>query len=240
MRRNNIDISFIILIVLLAGNSMRSGAFSDPKAWLLDKLLLVPAIIIGLSMHEFAHAFVADKLGDNTPRMQGRVTINPIAHIDWLGLAALFFCGFGWGQPVQINPFNFRNRRRDELFVALAGVVMNLILAALFTVVAKVVLIAAGPNWLTMTTLGTGVWTMILYIVQINLVLMIFNLIPCPPLDGFNIIANIVGFAQTEKYWTIYRYGNWILVALILFGITGLIITPCVNFFMNLFWAVVV
>ncbi|MCQ2546497.1 MAG: site-2 protease family protein [Clostridia bacterium] len=239
MRRNNIDISFIILIILLAGNSMRSGAFSDPKAWLLDKLLLVPAIIIGLSMHEFAHAVVADKLGDNTPRLQGRVTINPLAHIDWLGLAALFFCGFGWGQPVQINPFNFRNRRRDELFVALAGVVMNLIMAALFTVVAKVVLMAAGADWLTMTTLGTGVWTMLLYIVQINLVLMIFNLIPCPPLDGFNIIANIIGFAQTEKYWTIYRYGNWILVALILFGITGLIITPCVNFFMNLFWLVI-
>lgn len=239
MRRNNIDISFIVLIILLAGNSMRNGAFSDPKAWLLDKLLLIPAIVIGLSMHEFAHAFVADKLGDNTPRMQGRVTINPIAHIDWIGLAALFFCGFGWGQPVQINPYNFRKRRRDELFVALAGVVMNLILAALFTVVAKVVLMVAGPDWLTMTTMGTGVWTMLLYIVQINLVLMIFNLIPCPPLDGFNIIANIIGFAQSEKYWTIYRYGNWILVALILFGITGLIITPCINFFMNLFWLVI-
>ena len=238
MRRRNLDISFIILIILLAGNSLRSGAFSDPRAWFLDKLLLVPAIIIGLSMHEFAHAIVADKLGDNTPRMQGRVTINPLAHIDWLGLAALFFCGFGWGQPVQINPFNFKKRRRDELFVALAGVVMNLIMAILFTIVAKVVLMIAGPNWLTATTLGTGVWTMLLYIVQINLVLMIFNLIPCPPLDGFNIIANIVGFAQSEKYWTIYRYGNWILVAIILFGVTGMIISPCVEFFMNLFWMV--
>ncbi|MDO4177017.1 MAG: site-2 protease family protein [Bacillota bacterium] len=239
MRKGNLDISFIILIVLLAGNSMRNGAFSDPRAWILDKLLLVPAIIIGLSMHEFAHAFVADKLGDNTPRMQGRVTINPLAHIDWLGLAALFFCGFGWGQPVQINPYNFKKRRRDELFVALAGVVMNLLLAVLFTVVAKVVLMVAGAYWLSMTTIGTGVWTILLYIVQINLVLMIFNLIPCPPLDGFNIIANIIGFAQTDKYWTIYRYGNWILVALILFNITGLILTPCINFFMNLFWMVI-
>lgn len=237
MRRNNPDISFILLIVLLAASSLRSGAFADPKAWLLDKLLLVPAIIIGLSMHEFAHAAVADRLGDNTPRLQGRVTINPLAHIDWIGLAALFFCGFGWGQPVQINPFNFKNRRRDELLVSLAGVVMNLILAVLFAVVAKVVIMAAGPVWLTDTTPGTGIWTIIIYIVQINLVLMIFNLIPCPPLDGFNIVANIIGFAQTEKYWSIYRYGNWILVALILFGITGLIITPCVSFFMNLFRA---
>lgn len=239
MRRSNIDLSFIVLIILLAGSSIRSGEFSDPRAWLLDKLLLVPAIIIGLSMHEFAHAFVADKLGDNTPRLQGRVTINPLAHINWLGLAALFFCGFGWGEPVQINPFNFKNRRRDELLVALAGVIMNLILAALFTVVAKVVVMTAGAYWLTGTTIGTGVWTMLLYIVQINLVLMIFNLIPCPPLDGFNVIANLVGFAQSEKYWTIYRYGNWLLVALILFGFTSLIISPCVNFFMNIFWAII-
>lgn len=135
MRRNNLDISFIVIIAVLAFSSIRSGEFSDPREWLLDKLLLVPAIIIGLSMHEFAHGLVAYKLGDNTPKIQGRVTINPIAHIDWMGLAALFFCGFGWGQPVQINPYNFKNRRRDELFVALAGVVMNLLMAALFTLV---------------------------------------------------------------------------------------------------------
>lgn len=237
MRRNNIDITFILLIVLLAGDSIRNGAFADPRAWLMDKILIIPAIIIGISMHEFAHAFVADKLGDNTPRLQGRVTINPIAHIDWIGLAALFFCGFGWGQPVQINPYNFRNRRRDEILVAVAGVVMNLLMAILFTIIAKIVVTAVGGVWLTSTTLGTGIWSILKYIVQINLVLMIFNLIPCPPLDGFNIIANIGGFGQKEIYWTIYRYGNWILVVLILFGITGMIITPCVQFFMNLFWA---
>lgn len=239
MRRNNIDISFVIIIVILAANSLRSGAFSDPREWLLDKLLLVPAIIIGLSMHEFAHAAVAYKLGDNTPKFQGRVTINPLAHIDWLGLAALFFCGFGWGQPVQINPYNFKHRRRDELLVALAGVVMNLLVAALFTVVAKVFIMAAGSEFVVNTTMGEGIWTMLIYIVQINLVLMIFNLIPCPPLDGFNIIANIAGFAQTETYWKIYQYGNWILVAIIIFGVTGMIISPCINFFMNIFWTVI-
>ena len=236
MKRSNIDISFIVIIVILAASSLRSGAFSDPMEWVMDKILLVPAIIIGLSMHEFAHAAVAYKLGDNTPKFQGRVTINPMAHIDWLGLAALFFCGFGWGQPVQINPFNFKHRRRDELLVALAGVVINLIIAIVFTAVAKVILVAMGSDWVSYNTLGQGVWTIILYIVQINLVLMIFNLIPCPPLDGFNIIANIFGFAQSETYWTIYRYGNWILVAIIIFGITNLVISPCVYFFMNLFW----
>ena len=232
LRRSNIDISFIVIIVILAASSLRSGAH-DPTQWLMDKILIVPGILIGLTFHEFAHAWVAYKCGDDTPKLQGRVTLNPLAHIDWMGLAALFFVGFGWGQPVQINPYNFKNRRRDELLVALAGVVMNLLLAILFAFVAKAVLALVGWNWLS-TGFGNGIWMMILYIIQINLVLMIFNLIPCPPLDGFNIIAQIFNFGGTETYWKIYQYGNWILVALIVFGITGMIISPCVSFLYNL------
>ena len=228
LRRSNIDISFFVIIVLLAGMSLRSGGLSNPSEWIMDKVLLVPAIIIGLTFHEFAHAVVAYKLGDQTPMIQGRVTLNPLAHIDWMGLAALFFVGFGWGQPVQIDPYQFRHRRRDELLVSLAGVVMNLLLAIVFTFVAKLVLTLVGWDWLSQG-FGNGIWMMILYIVQINLVLMIFNLIPVPPLDGFNIIAQIFNFGQKEIYWRIYQYGNWILVALIVFGVTGMIISPCVN-----------
>ena len=233
MRRSNIDISFIVIIVILAMSSLRSGGFSDPMSWVMDRILLLPGIIIGLSFHEFGHAVVAYKLGDNTPKLQGRVTLNPLAHIDWMGLAALIFCGFGWGQPVQINPFNFKHRRRDELFVSLAGVVMNLLLAAVFVVITKILVMACGA-WLTNTTLGIGVWQIFLYAIQINLVLMIFNLIPCPPLDGFNIIAQIFGFGGTETYWNIYRYGSWILVLIIIFGVAGMIISPCVQFLMNI------
>ncbi|MCI7145886.1 MAG: site-2 protease family protein [Clostridiales bacterium] len=231
MRRNNIDITMVIIILVLAASSLRSGAFSDPKEWLLDKILLIPAVIIGLSFHEFGHAAVAYRLGDGTPKAQGRVTLNPLAHIDWMGLAALFFCGFGWGKPVQINPYNFKHRRRDEFLVALAGVVMNLLTAVVFAVIAHF-LMGVIPN----TTMGEGIWTMIMYIIQINLVLMIFNLIPCPPLDGFNILAEIFGFGNTETYWRIYQYGNWILVAIIIFGITDRIIGPCVSFLFNFLW----
>lgn len=233
MRRNNIDISFIVIILILASMSIREGAFSNPMDWLMDKVLIVPGIIIGLTFHEFAHAFVAHKCGDQTPLLQGRVTLNPMAHIDWMGLAALFFVGFGWGQPVQIDPYQFRHRRRDEFLVAIAGVAMNLLLAIVFTFVAKGVLAIAG--WGTLSTgFGNGIWMMLLYIIQINLVLMIFNLIPVPPLDGFNIIAQIFNFGQKEIYWQIYRYGNWILVALIVFGVTGMILSPCVSFLFNL------
>ena len=235
MRKGNIDITFIIIIVLLAGSSLRSG-MADPKQWLMEKLLLLPGIIIGLSLHEFGHAVVAYKLGDNTPKFQGRVTINPMAHIDWMGLAALFFCGFGWGQPVQINPYNFKHRRRDELFVSLAGVVMNLLVAAFFVIIAKVFLIATGGA--LNTTLTEGIWWIIYYAIQINFVLMIFNLIPCPPLDGFNIIAQIAGFGNTETYWRIYNYGSWLLIIIIVLGIAGMILSPCVSFLMNIIWGI--
>lgn len=239
MRKSNIDISFIIIVIVLAYSSIQNGAFSDPKTWVISKVMLLPAIIIGLSMHEFAHAAVAYRLGDNTPKFQGRVTINPLAHIDWIGLLALFFCGFGWGKPVQINPYNFKHVRRDELLVALAGVVMNLLVAFAFALVTKVIALAAGTTWLMESTLGSGILTILTYIVQINIILMMFNLIPCPPLDGFNIIAQIFNFGQTETYWRIYRVGNWLLIALIVFGIVNYILSPCIAFFMDIFWAIV-
>ena len=230
--RRNWDLSMMVLIIILAFSSFRSGAFSSPMEWLMNKLMFLPAIIIGLSLHEYAHAKVAYKLGDPTPKMQGRVTINPLAHIDPVGLAALLFVGFGWGVPVQINPSNFRHRRRDELMVALAGVTMNLIIAIVFAIIAKVLYMTAGAVFLS-SGVGSILWFMIMYVIQINLVLMIFNLIPCPPLDGFSIISEIFNIKHTEFYWTLYRYGNWILIALIIFGITGMIISPCVQFFMS-------
>ena len=230
--RRNWDLSMMVLIIILAFSSFRSGAFSSPMEWLMNKLMFLPAIIIGLSLHEYAHAKVAYKLGDPTPKMQGRVTINPLAHIDPVGLAALLFVGFGWGVPVQINPSNFRHRRRDELMVALAGVTMNLIIAIVFAIIAKVLYMTAGAVFLS-SGVGSILWLMIMYVIQINLVLMIFNLIPCPPLDGFSIISEIFNIKHTEFYWTLYRYGNWILIALIIFGITGMIISPCVQFFMS-------
>ena len=236
MRRSNIDISFFIIIAILAYSSIRSG-LGSPTDWIVDKLLLLPAIVIGLSCHEFAHAFVAYKMGDNTPKLQGRVTLNPLAHIDWIGLAALFFCGFGWGVPVEINPYNFRNPRRAELLVASAGVIMNLLLAVVFTIILKALFVVIGTGFFFGSNVGYGVLEVFIYIIQINLVLMIFNIIPCPPLDGFNVLAQILNFGQTEMYWRIYQYGNWLLVLLIVTGVTGRIISPCVSFFMKIAFA---
>ena len=170
--------------------------------------------------------------------MQGRVTINPLAHIDPVGLAALLFAGFGWGVPVQINPANFKNRRRDELLVALAGVAMNLLVAIVFSVIAKILYMAV-PGFLS-GSVGYILWQIIICVIRINLVLMIFNLIPCPPLDGFSVVTELFNIRHTELYWTLYRYGNWILIALIIFGITGMIITPCVNAIFSLLWSFII
>ena len=241
MRINNQNGMWIFLAVILLMSAMRDmGTMSGGNimTWFSDKLIILPGIVIGLSMHEYAHAVVAYKLGDPTPKNQGRVTINPLAHIDWVGFIALFLCGFGWGKPVQINQFNFRHRRRDELFVALAGVVMNLLLAILFTVILKIVTMAVGSYGMA-SGMGQVIWYILLYTVQINLVLMVFNLIPVPPLDGFNILAQITNIGQSEVYWKIYRYGSLILVGIIIFGIAGKVIAPIVNALMNIVWNIV-
>ena len=194
---------------------------------ILTKILMLPGIIIGLSFHEFAHAWVSDKLGDPTPRRQGRVTINPLAHIDWMGFLALLLVGFGWGKPVQIDPGYYKHRRRDEFLVGIAGVTMNLLLAIAFSIPARAMLKAfSGPAG---SDLVYNIYLIIFYIVSINIVLMVFNLIPCPPLDGWGIITQIFRLDRYSWWYKVYQYGTWILLALIVFNVTDLIITPLVS-----------
>jgi len=194
---------------------------------ILTKILMLPGIIIGLSFHEFAHAWVSDKLGDPTPRRQGRVTINPLAHIDWIGFLALLLVGFGWGKPVQIDPGYYKNRRRDEFLVSIAGVTMNLILAVIFSIPARAMVKAFSGAMAS--DLVYNIYLMIFYIISINIVLMIFNLIPCPPLDGWGIITQIFRLDRYSWWYKVYQYGTWILLALIVFNVTDLIITPLVS-----------
>lgn len=229
-----------MLVLFLLYSSFRSGQFNDPVSWLMSTLMTIPGIVIGLAFHEYAHALAAYKLGDPTPKMQGRVTVNPLVHIDPLGFIALIFAGFGWGVPVQINPSNFRHRRRDEFMVSIAGVAMNLLIAVVFALIAKALIMFLGESFISTSPLGDALWKIIINVILINLVLMIFNLIPCPPLDGFSIISEIFNIKHTEAYWTLYRYGDWILIGLIIFGITGKIISPCVNFLFNMLWTYII
>lgn len=197
----------------------------------ITKLLTIPGIIVALSFHEFAHAWMSNKLGDPTPKMQGRLTINPLAHVDVLGFIALLICGFGWGKPVIVNPYYYKKRRRDELLVSLSGVIMNLILAILFSFPTKLI-------YSLYVSSGNGIFEMAFYIlyytVMINLCLMLFNLIPIPPLDGWGVLTQIVNLEKYSWYNTVYQYGGFFLIALIILNVTDIILMPLINIFMNI------
>ena len=191
-RFRNVNPVFAVFMIMMLFSSMRS--YTSVGDWFFHTLMVIPGVIVGISFHEFAHGWAALKMGDPTAKFQGRLTVNPAAHIDPVGFIALMFCGFGWGRPVEVNPNNFKNRRKGEIIVSLAGVVMNLIIAVLTGVVIKLIVTFAGWDFIS-TSLGNIIFTILILVIQINLVLMVFNLIPVPPLDGFTVITEIFNFS---------------------------------------------
>lgn len=198
---------------------------------LLTLILTLPAILLAITFHEFAHAFAADKLGDETPRNQGRLTLNPLKHIDPVGFALLIVAGFGWGKPVQVNPYRFKrdiSMTKAEAIVSFAGPLMNLILAIL-----SVIFLTSIIKFNLFTNLSAQVYSLILiFLIQfctINIGLCIFNLIPLPPLDGSKILYHFISedkkewFIRNEQILYIVFVGIWIT------GIAGKIITPCIS-----------
>ena len=223
----------MIMILLLMASRVLRGGMGDPVDWIVSKLIMMPAILIGLSLHEFGHAFVSDKLGDPTPKSQGRVTVNPLSHIDPMGLICLIVAGFGWGVPVQVNPSYYKNRRRDEALTAVAGVSMNLLIALISIIVTKLI-ISFAPNAFLYSTVGGVVVEVLQYMIYINFILMVFNLLPIPPLDGFNIATQIFNLQQYDWYYKIYNMGGLILLAVILLGGTSFVLGPIVSTLYNL------
>lgn len=228
-RRNLILAGGVVIMVLLVLKTL-SG---NPGDYLIHEILMIPGIVIGLSFHEYAHALAAYRLGDPTPKFQGRLTVNPMAHVDPFGFIALLLIGFGWGRPVEINPYNFKKPRRDELIVSLAGVTMNLVIAAVFSVIYRILSTSAGISILA-PGIGGYIGYMIFYIIYINIVLMIFNLLPVPPLDGFGIVTEIFDLKRKPWYYTVYSNGFFILMILIIFNVTDIVLHPLINVFMGL------
>lgn len=198
---------------------------------ILILLLTLPAILIAITFHEFAHAFAADKLGDNTPRAQGRLNLNPLSHIDPIGFALLIVAGFGWGKPVQVNPRNFKRNismSKAEAIVSFAGPLTNFILAIISTIVLAVLLkynllanITGKANWLILV--------FILELILINIGLGLFNLLPVPPLDGSKILNHFLPY--NARNW-FERNQNILYIVFIVAWITGLagiIISPCIS-----------
>lgn len=186
---------------------------------LIDILYSLPAIFLAFSFHEFAHAFVAYRMGDATPKLQGRLTLDPLAHVDWIGLIMFAIFGFGWAKPVQVNPSNFRNRKWGDILVALAGPLANILLAFLALLIVQILSYSSNLNS------GMAILLSILYkIVSLNIVFAFLNLIPVPPFDGYKIVKNLFFRKNIKFFWLLERYSIIILFAMILLNVFSFLI----------------
>lgn len=194
----------------------------------------VPALLIGFSFHEFAHAWVADLLGDPTPRSQGRLTLNPFAHLDVFGSLMALLYRFGWAKPVMTNPSYFKgNPLRGRMLVALAGPVMNLLIAFLSVLAWQATFIVL-PGSLS-NQYGSVLTQIFMAIVLMNLGLGIFNLIPIPPLDGFAVLSGLLPARYARHLWALESYGMIILALVLFTGILGSILSPLMSWMLNLY-----
>ncbi len=182
-------------------------------------LVSLPGIVVGLTVHEYAHAATAYRLGDATAKERGRLSLNPLRHIDPLGFLFLIIAGFGWAKPVSFDRSRLARPRRDEALIAAAGPASNLILALLLSVILRITLplfsgVASG-SW--NGTLVMGLFNVLLSTVYINYGLFIFNLIPLPPLDGSHLVFTMLRLDPSLEA-SLYRYGSFALLGLILLG----------------------
>jgi Zn-dependent protease len=202
-------------------------------------ILLIPPILLALTFHEFMHGWVANLLGDPTARLAGRLTMNPLVHLDPIGTLMIFLVRFGWARPVPVDPHNFRNPKQGLLLVSLAGPSANMLLAFLSGMLVRI--FHAGQLNFLPENVWTPIYAMLRYSLQINLALAIFNLIPIPPLDGSKILYGLLPHRQENVFFYLERYGPLILMGVILFGmitrisILGAFIYPFVNYFAKLF-----
>lgn len=205
--------------------------YATTEGALLGLLLTIPGVLIAITFHEFAHAWAADKLGDDTPRRQGRLTLNPLSHIDPLGFAMLIFAHIGWGKPVEVNPRNYDRRmsmEKADALVSLAGPLMNFLLAIVLTIIYCAIFKFAPATFFS-STVGQVIWLLIQYAIIVNIGLGVFNLIPLPPLDGSKIFLPIL--PRNAKYW--FQDNEKIFYMIFLFiwitGIAGNLISPIIS-----------
>jgi len=211
---------YLVIIVLM---NILGGGFD-----LLSLLLTIPGVLIAMTFHEYAHAKAADKLGDDTPRMQGRLNLNPFSHVDPIGFAMLMFAGFGWGRPVEINPNNF-NRNMElskaEAIVSFAGPAINFILALVF----MVIYFAMGALGFVTNEITFYIAQVVNYTAIVNIGLGVFNLIPLPPLDGSKILNHFLPYNGRQWFERNQMYFYIGFLIIFVTGIAGDLISPIMN-----------
>lgn len=202
-------------------------------------LLVAPPILLALTFHEYAHAYVANKYGDDTAKQRGRLTLNPLAHLDPFGTIMIFIVHFGWAKPVPVNPQKLRNPKKDMLWISAAGPLSNMVLALMSGILLRLIFsIVGAPD--KHSIIGLLVF-MVFMSLQINLALAIFNVLPIAPLDGSKILFGLLPAKHEHAILFLQRYGPFILIGLIIFGratgvpILGGLIWPFVGFFTKIF-----
>ncbi|MFC1815057.1 site-2 protease family protein [Thermodesulfobacteriota bacterium] len=206
----------------------------------IQKLLIIaPPILLALSFHEYAHAYIANKFGDDTAKRSGRLTLNPLAHLDPIGTLMIFLVHFGWAKPVPVNSHRLRNPKKDMLWISAAGPLANMILALISGILLRFIFATVGAHN-QHSIIGLLIYAVFMSL-QINLALAIFNLLPISPLDGSKILFGLLPVKHEGKIYFLERYGPFILLGLIIFGrvtgvsILGGLIWPFVKFFGKIF-----
>ncbi len=226
----SLDKRVVYVVIAIMVLTTLVNYITNPGA-LFSLLLSIPGVLVAITFHEFAHGFVAYKLGDNTAKDEGRLSLNPLDHLDPIGTLMLVFAGFGWGKPVHVNPRNYTRKismEKGEAIVSSAGPIMNILLAIIFTLIYFAVKKYASVAFLS-STVGGIILLLIVSIISTNIGLGVFNLIPLPPLDGSKIIMPFLPYKAKEFFVNNEQIFSLIFVVLWVTGIAGIIITPVIN-----------
>lgn len=186
----------------------------------IEILLSLPAVFLAMSFHEFAHAWTADRMGDPTPRNHGRLTLDPLVHIDWIGLIVFILFGYGWAKPVKVNPSNFRNKKWGDILVSFSGPLANLFLAVIGALLYA--LLVRFPGYSKTVDIILGIMN---YIIYLNIVFCLLNLIPIPPFDGYRVIKNLLFRVNIRFFMKLEQFSIYILFAFVLLGLFDLLIS---------------
>lgn len=216
---------FQIILIIIVFNILLTRQLPFLLAALLQNPLLglsmFAGLVAGITIHEFSHAFVAYRLGDPTAKLQGRMNLNPLSHLDPLGTVALLFIGFGWGKPTPFDPYNLRNIKKDSALISVAGAVSNFVLAGILAIPYLIMFYTQSMN----ETINL-IYFYLSPIIFFNIILGVFNLIPIAPLDGFKVLGGLLPRQWYEDFMQTEKYGIFILLLLIITGILGRFLFP--------------
>ena len=218
---------YILAIILLLAAIWQFG--SEPGR-LMALCLTAPGVLVAITFHEFAHGLAAYKLGDDTAKNDGRLSLNPLAHLDPIGTLMLLVAGFGWGKPVEVNPRNYNRNitvEKADAIVSIAGPAMNFILAIVFSLI-YCAMVKFTKEFI-MTSIGAIIFTMIGYTISVNIGLGVFNLLPLPPLDGSKVIIPFLPY-NAKEWFQANSYVFYIaFLGLYITGLAGVIISPIIE-----------